>query len=464
MTPTLTMAVYAVGLISSKLIALILQPFVTQWLGPEQFGRLDVLVALGSLLTLIMSFGISDAIYRFAHEQQNQDDIFRNALGLLLTIAGGLTIVAQLAVPWLQQVLPGEPPLFALHCLLTTLFLNTLSCVPLAILRIRNQAKIFVAAQVVFALIQGLGILLLAPHYGVDGVMAAGLVAQIVQVIVLAKHFPSPKLGHIRLFFRYGRAITLSGVLSFIVIGAERWAIADTLGLSLLAPYAVAIQWAIAASLLLEPFGLWWFPKRFGLVDTAEDRQQAAVISIVGCQLSCLVTAGIIVVGSRFLLWWLPDDFHASSEMLPLLGIMVMFKHASTLLNIGCYHQKDGKSVVLIGVFGACCALGILLFILPEYGLFAFIGAGIGLQLLRLGLFYYYSQHYLHLPYPLGRLAASYGLIMVLLTAHYQLSPAYEVICTLLLIGQVSWPWAQRKLIQCRQKKLDNSLRVGRAR
>ncbi|MGR5064429.1 lipopolysaccharide biosynthesis protein [Photobacterium sp. DNB22_13_2] len=461
MTPALTMAVYAIGLISSKLIALALQPFVTQWLGAEQFGRLDVLVALGSLLTLIMSFGISDAIYRFAHEQHDQDAIFRSALGLLLTIAGGLTIIAQLTVPWLQQALPGEPPLFALHCLLTTLFLNTLCCVPLAILRIRNEAKLFVTAQIVFALIQGLGVMLLAPHYGVDGIMAAGLVAQIVQVIVLAKHFPSPRLGHIRLFLRYGRAITLSGILSFVVLGAERWAIADTLGLSLLAPYAVAIQWAIAASLLLEPFGLWWFPKRFGLINTAEDRQQAAEISVIGCQLSCLVAAGIITVGSRFLLWWLPDDFHASADMLPMLGIMVMFKHASTLLNIGCYHQKDGKSVVLIGIFSACCALGILFFILPEYGLFAFIGAGIGLQLLRLSLFYYYSQYYLHLPYPLGRLATSYGLITLLLTAHYQLTPAYEVICTLLLISLIVWPWGKAKLALSRQKKLDNSLRAA---
>lgn len=291
--------------------------------------------------------------------------------------------------------------------------------------------------------------------------MAAGLVAQIVQVIVLAKHFPAPKLGHIRLFFRYGRAITLSGILSFVVIGAERWAIADMLGLSLLAPYAVAIQWAIAASLLLEPFGLWWFPKRFGLISTAEDRQQAAEISIIGCQLSCLVTAGIITVGSRFLLWWLPEDFHASADMLPLLGIMMMLKHASTLLNIGCYHQKDGKSVVLIGVFSACCALGIIFFILPQYGLYVFIGAGIGLQLLRLGLFYYYSQYYLPLPYPLYRLAASYSLIILLLAAHYQTSPASEVICMLLLIGQICWPWGQRKLAQNRQKKLNNSLGVG---
>ena len=446
MTPTVTMAVYAVGLIGSKLIALGLQPLVTQWLGPEQFGRLDVLVTLGSLLTLVMSFGISDAIYRFAHQQGEQSTIFSTALGLLLIIAGGLTLIGQLAVSELQQLLPGSPPEFALRCLLITLFLNTLCCVPLAILRIRNQATHFVIAQIAFALIQGLGIILLTADYGVEGVMAAGLVAQIVQVIVLAKYFPSPKLHHKLLLLKYGRAITLSGVLSFIVIGAERWAIADSLGLAALAPYAIAMQWAMAASLLLEPFGLWWFPKRFGLLDSVTDRKKAATTSILGCQLSCLVAAGIIIVGSRFLLVWLPPEFHQSAHMLPLLGILIMFKHASTLLNIGCYYQQDGKSIMIIGLISAFCAVLLLLVILPNFGIFAFIWASIALQVFRAGLFYVWSQRYLSLPYPLLRLAMSYSLVGVLLISHYQLSQLIEVLCLLGLIIQVAWPWLVKKL------------------
>ncbi|AJR07351.1 polysaccharide biosynthesis family protein [Photobacterium gaetbulicola] len=451
MNVSMTMTVYAVGLISSKLIALGLQPFVTQWLGSEQFGRLDVLVTLSCLLTLAMSFGISDAIYRFAHEQQEPMTIFSSAFGLILTIAGGLTIIGQLAVPQIQQVLPGMPDEFALRCLLVTLFLNTLCCVPLAILRIRNQATHFVTAQVVFALTQGVGIVLLAPHYGIEGIMAAGLVAQIVQVIVLAKSFPSPKLGNNSLLLKYGWAITLSGVLNFMVLGAERWAIAQTLGLASLAPYAIAIQWAIAASLLLEPFGLWWFPKRFGLLRTQADRQHAATISVLGCQLSSLVAAGIITIGSRFLLIWLPPEFHASANILPLLGIAIMFKHASTLLNIGCYFQKDGKSIMLIGVISASCAVLLLLFILPNFGLYAFIWASIALQLVRAGLFFGWSQHYLRLPYPLYRLGASYALVAMLLFSHFQLSIMYEALCLLLLAIQVSWPWLGKQITKKRE-------------
>ena len=68
MKPAFTMATYAIGIISSKLVALALQPFVTQWLGPEQFGRLDVLITFGSFLSLLLALGLTDAIYRFAHD------------------------------------------------------------------------------------------------------------------------------------------------------------------------------------------------------------------------------------------------------------------------------------------------------------------------------------------------------------------------------------------------------------
>ena len=155
-------------------------------------------------------------------------------------------------------------------------------------------------------------------------------------------------------------------------MGVERWAIADTLGLAALAPYAIAAQWAIAASLLLEPFGMWWFPKRFGLLGTQAQRQQAADLSVLGCQLGCLVAAGIIIVGSRFLLLWLPTEFHQSAQILPLLGITVMFKYASTLLNIGCYHQRDGNSIMAIGIVSAACAVALLVFVLPRFGLYPF--------------------------------------------------------------------------------------------
>lgn len=123
-----------------------------------------------------------------------------------------------------------------------------------------------------------------------------------------------------------------------------------------------------------------------------------------------------------------------------------MFKHASTLLNIGCYHQKDGNSIMAIGIISAACAVALLVFVLPRFGLYPFILAGIGLQLLRVCLFYLWSQHYLRLPYPLLRLVVSYGLVALILVSHIHFNLVHEFAFSLLLLVQVGWPWLRPKL------------------
>lgn len=440
-----TIATYAIGLILSKLVGLMLQPFVTQWLGTEEYGRLDVLVTFAIFVSLFLALGLTDAIYRFAHDaQHNQQDIVSGALWLILAFGGTLTILALIAAPLIHQLLPGQPPLPALRCLIITLFINTLCTVPFAILRLNNRAGFFVSAQVLFAVVQGGGIFLLAPSMGITGIMLAGLVAQSLQLLLLCKVFPSPKPSYQQLMLRYGFAITFSGMLGFITLGAERWAIAHSLSLTELAPYAIAIQWAMAASLLLEPFSLWWFPKRFALVSTGEQRQQAALISVTGCQFGCLVTAGVITIGPIFLTYWLPQDFQASANIIPLLGVMLMFKHASTLLNMGCYQQKKGQSVMIISLISAVLSLALLFLVLPNLGLYALLWGGILLQLIRLCLFYIWSQRRLALPYPMRRLLFSYALITILLLVHYRDMPIYDVLLTFMLIIQVGWPWLKK--------------------
>ncbi|OZS44423.1 lipopolysaccharide biosynthesis protein [Photobacterium sanguinicancri] len=445
MTAPVTMATYALGLIISKLIGLLLQPWVTQWLGIHEYGQLDVLVILVTSLSIILTFGLPDAISRFAHNKEiNQVDLIAGALWLMICISGITTILLWMNVGTLQQWLPGEPSLFSLRCLLFNLFLNTLCTVPLTKLRLENKAPKFVMALLTFSLSQALLILLLTPRLGIDGIMIAGVIAQLIQFLSLITSFPAPRQQHFRLLLRYGGAITTAGILAFITLGAERWAIAEVLNLNELATYAIAMQWAIAASLLLEPFGLWWFPQRFRFIDTENEQRYAALMGVTACQLSSVITACVITIGPSFLTLWLPEEFHKSANILPILAVMMMFKHASTYLNMGCYQQENGKSVLQINVISALAALVIIFGVLPNWGLPALLAGGVYLQLLRLSLFYIWSQRLLPLPYPHGRLVICYLFVLSLTIAHFISHPTLKYIITISLIIYCLWSWRDK--------------------
>ncbi|MGF1693830.1 lipopolysaccharide biosynthesis protein [Photobacterium kagoshimensis] len=442
MNAPLTVLIYGIALITSKLIGLLLQPWVTQWLGTTEYGRLDVLITLITCLSLIVTFGIPDALCRFAHDSTiKREALLGGALTVLLLICGGASFLFISNITTIQQWLPGSPPLLSLYCLMANLCLNAVCTVPLTKLRLAHQPKQFVSALLLFSFSQAILIVLLAPRYGINGIMVAGLIGQLGQFLYLSPHLPIPKFYQLDRLIRYGRAITLAGLLAFITLGIERWAIADMLSLADLATYAIAMQWAMAASLLLEPFGLWWFPKRFSFINNSTGIAHAALVSISACQLSSLIAAGVITIGPLFLTYWLPSDFHASADILPILAAMMMLKQASTYLNMGCYQQEDGRSVLMINVISAIVAVAIIFSVLPIWGLSGLLAGGASLQLLRLVLFYTWSQRLLPLPYPNARLLISYLLIILLLIAHYWGAFSIKCLITLTLFTSVIWPW-----------------------
>ncbi|WP_420892256.1 lipopolysaccharide biosynthesis protein [Photobacterium sanguinicancri] len=188
------------SLITSKLVGLLLQPWVTQWLGTTEYGRLDVLITLITCLSLIVTFGIPDALCRFAHDSAiKRNELLSGALGVLLLICGGSSLLFITNITTIQDWLPGSPPLFSLYCLVVNLCLNAVCTVPLTKLRLAHKPKQFVTALLLFSFSQAILIVLLAPRYGINGIMAAGLLANLFNLstypliyLALALSFKTP--------------------------------------------------------------------------------------------------------------------------------------------------------------------------------------------------------------------------------------------------------------------------------
>ncbi len=429
--------IYSFGLIISKLIGLLMQPFVTSQLGIENYARLDILIVTSSIASIVVTFGLIDGICRFAHDEKyRQDDCLSTAMGLVFWGGGLFTSIALLNGHVIQQLLPGSPPLWALYLTFINLYLNALAAIPLTKLRMQHRPIKFAIAQAVFAITQAIGIIVLIPRFQVTGIFIAAVASQLLQLIILYRDLPNLKLIYSSIFIRYGSSIMLSGVLGFICLGAERWAIAYYLGLEFLTPYAIAMQWAIAASLLLEPFSLWWFPKRFNLL---KNEKLLADITILGCQICVLICAIVTMLGPLFLRFWLSTSFSQSANLIGLIAIMVMFKGISTLLNIGCYYQASGQRIVQINLVATGLSIINIFIILPVFGLLGIIWGSIVIQAIKVFAFYYWSQKELPLPYPLYRLFIALMLLACIFASSTLI--LIQALLLILLIGLIITPF-----------------------
>ncbi|WP_413111333.1 lipopolysaccharide biosynthesis protein [Thaumasiovibrio sp. DFM-14] len=393
-------AAYAIGLVMAKLLALALQPLITRWLTPTEFGHYAILITAANLLSLLMLMGMVDVLYRFNREHQHRfDDLFASAWTISIIISAGIAIPVLLYPQMIITLLPGELSTFSVRCLIASLALSSTCALKLAQLRIEDRAMRFMLIQLTFAFIQAAGIVILTPHYGVDGLMLAGLIAQLIQCVLLwgkGHRLVWPvDINHLR----YGTNIALSGVLGFVAFGAERWVIGFSISAEELAVYSIAMQWALAGIMLLEPFGMWWFPRRYNQLTTKQQQQQTADTSLFGCHLAAIVCALLITFGCPFLRIWLPDAYHQASELLPFVAWILLMKYASTQLNIGCYYQNSAHQVLLISAASAVVALVALFTLIPWAGLTGALLAGALVQLFRFTAFFICSQRKLYLPY-----------------------------------------------------------------
>ncbi|MDN3684766.1 hypothetical protein QW180_19040 [Vibrio sinaloensis] len=55
----------------------------------------------------------------------------------------------------------------------------------------------------------------------------------------------------------------LSAMVAFALSGAERWIIVAYTDLDTLGIYAIAAKFALGVGILIQPFHMWWMPKRF---------------------------------------------------------------------------------------------------------------------------------------------------------------------------------------------------------
>jgi O-antigen/teichoic acid export membrane protein len=58
-------AIYGLGGILSRLLAVLLLPLYTSYLGTKGFGKIEIVTALTTVLVIVLGAGISSAFFRF---------------------------------------------------------------------------------------------------------------------------------------------------------------------------------------------------------------------------------------------------------------------------------------------------------------------------------------------------------------------------------------------------------------
>ncbi|MCE2572042.1 lipopolysaccharide biosynthesis protein [Motilimonas eburnea] len=432
---------YGASIALMKGISLLMLPFIAHQLEPAEFGRLETLTTLAILCSIICAAGLEDTLYKhvgFAKTRAEKRQQAANIYGLSICLAG-LTLILLPAIGQLAwRLLPGDIALLDIQLILLQVALEASIAVPLGWLRLKDKASLFFAFTAGRALVQALLTLALL-HYmgGIRSILLAGLLTAALQAIGLGYYqlkssgiALQPSL--IRPATLYALPVIASGLVNFPLSGLDRWLIAAYSTEATLANVAIAAKFALAAVLLLQPFTMWWSPKRFTVLAGANGREQTLKWQMLGLGLLCLICLAVAFIAPLLMIELLPQQYHGAIAVMPYLLAVVFFKEACELVNIGCFSGARTQTQFTIN---ACCAIlcATLMWLscvvcqwyAPDDANLVMIMVLVSLmigQLIRLGLFFYYSQRAEPLNYPKWRLALAGSLTLATLFAIASLS------------------------------------------
>ena len=420
---------YGASIALMKGVSLLMLPFIANHIAAEEFGRLEVITTLAIIGSILVGMGLEDTLFRFAGPEKNinkRRHISAEIFTLTILI-GTLTLIGGwFLAPIITPSFPGNPSVYEIRLVLSLLALEGCIAIPLGWLRMNNKAVSFFFVSTGRALLQALLVVIfLYLNRGVTGILEAGLIATALQTAILCIlqlrdtgiRF---NLTTCKKSFIYSLPIVASGLVAFALNGMDRWILAENASLAEVAEFGIAAKFALAMVLLMQPFGMWWSPRRFEVLHHQNGEQKVAEIIAIGCAIALLITVTVGLISPPLINWLLPESYHQASQYVVAITIVMLLKELVELFNIGCFNGKTTSSQLIINVISALIGISAMLWLTPQYQVWGIIFSLLFAQLIRLVLFYRVSQHFLPLKYPIYSL-----LILTILSGIWLLLGAY---------------------------------------
>ena len=373
------------GVVMPRATGFLTLPIYTRLLGPEDFGRYELLSSLLGLFfafcLLGLDFAIAVRFFGHGDEQRRRDaaSALAAAAASSLVTAGILIALAGVLGPLVLQTPGGGLP-FAI--VIAAVPFNVLGGVFAMYLRLRFKGLAFFRATVggaVGGTATGL-VLVVAAQWGLVGAIVGLTTVHMVTFALLAvgvRGMLDPTAADRRTalgLVRLGAPLVPAGAAIWVFAVADRIFVAAFLGFAQLGLYAAAARLATILALVAFGFHAAWGPMalRWGLI-ADRDRRYAASLRLVAVVGGAAVA--VVSWAAQPLLWLLAGPAYVGAhDVVWLLAASVLFSAMFSVVQIGANLAQRGGRVAVATIIAAVVNTVCNLTLIPLLG---YLGAGV---------------------------------------------------------------------------------------
>ena len=378
-------AIYGIGGLVSRVIAVLLLPLYTHYLTPSDYGKIETLLALTTVMGLVLRAGITSAFFRFYFDVSD-DEGRRRVLrtSFWFTMGGGtlgLLLLLALAGP-VSTLLFGSSDSADLVRAAGVALWATVNYEQLtALFRVEERSVAFVCASLanIFLTIGFTLLLVVALEKGPIGVIVGNFSGTLIVYLALLGYRREQlglqfDRGLLREMNRFGLPLVPTALFLWVTNFSDRFFLVKLADVAEAGLYSVGVRIASAMVLLLTAFRMAWPAFAYSIRDEREARQTYAYVLTYLTVITAWAALALTLLAP-----WLVDllaapDFAESSRVVGPLAFSTVAYAAYIVVAIGVGRVRRTQFNWVVTGVAAVVNVVLNLALIPAYGM---LGAAI---------------------------------------------------------------------------------------
>jgi O-antigen/teichoic acid export membrane protein len=411
-------AIYGLGGLVSRILAVLLLPLYTHYLSTSDYGKVETLIALTTVIGIVLRFGIHGAFFRFYFDSADADArrlVLRTSFWFTMTMATlGLVVGLLLAGPIADALFGSSDDADLVMAAFVGLWAGMNYEQLTSLFRVEERSVAFVSASLtnIFLTIGATLLLVVVLDKGPIGVIVGNFTGTLLVYAVLVG-YRREQLGLqfdrrlLREMNRFGVPLVPTALFLWITNFSDRLFLVQLADTSEVGLYSVGVRIASAMVLLLTAFRLAWPAFAFSIEDEGQAKRTYAYVLTYLVLVTTWVATGLALLSPWIVEWMADPDFASSSRVVGPLAFSAVAFGAYIVVAIGIGRAKRTQFNWVVTGAAAIVNVALNLALIPSYGM---MGAAIATIAAYTTMFVgmaWWSQRIYPVPYQWRRVATA---------------------------------------------------------
>ena len=408
--------IYGFGNVFTRLITFLLLPLYTNILTPSEYGIITIIYVFMGFMNIIYHYGLDSSFLKYYAKEKNiknQKTIFSTAFFLNLFSSIILSLLIFLFSKQLSFFFFKDQTYQELFNITSSiLFLDSLSHIPFALLRIQKKPFIFISLKLISVCITLFFNIyfLIIEKIGIEGVFYSVLIASITSfffiIIASFKSFKIIlKLDYIKKFLKFGLPFLPAGIASITMESIDRYILSIMTNNDIVGIYTAGYKLGIFMLIFSTAFNYAWQPFFLNSKENNETKKLFSKIFTFYISIAIMIWLTIsfflkeVITIQIFEFSLLGKAYVESIHFVTIILLSYIFQGAYYNFLPGIYYKEKTKIIPSIIIFSAIINIFSNILLIPVYGMIGSAIATLFGHLSMAVLTYFYSKKLFSIKY-----------------------------------------------------------------